>query len=434
VTRQVRDASTAAIRPDWALLGAAAFYFVAANPIAHAVRGERVAYGAWHPLNAWIFGSAIAVLGPWLVAAGRDRAAVWAAWKEGAAHFLLPGLAAASAAWSLHPRRSLVHGAQLLIVTGFALYLRGRLSPARHRLAAVLALALLALVSVVMVAGWPLVALTRDWLSYRSWKGAFGHKTHLGLVGALLVLLATLGWNRPDHRLWRILAIGLGFLLLVKSRSATAWVTLAGGLAGAVVSRVAGRWPRRTLAALGALAIAGALVVVLAPDLPGRALGRDGTLTGRTTLWRIVVQKIGEAPRLGYGYRAYFHERADERPMQKEVVGERAAIYSQIKVDPGLPVVEEWHFSHSHNGFLDVALDLGLPALLVFVGILFWWSLPALRRIGQGRGHPDDHAFVALAAALVAFNLTEVSFLRGWQPEGLFWLLVLMAAPPRTLP
>jgi exopolysaccharide production protein ExoQ len=90
-------------------------------------------------------------------------------------------------------------------------------------------------------------------------------------------------------------------------------------------------------------------------------LGRDPSLSGRTELWQEALEMIGERPWLGYGFRAFW---------QPE--GAATIIWKSLGYEP----------PHAHNGYLNVALDLGWVGLGLFFGSLlisYWRSIQYLR-------------------------------------------------------
>lgn len=76
------------------------------------------------------------------------------------------------------------------------------------------------------------------------------------------------------------------------------------------------------------------------------ALGRDPSLSGRTELWEASFDKISERSWLGYGFQAFW-------------VDDGAATYVWNLVQYKPP--------HAHNGYINIALDLGLLGLFLFV-------------------------------------------------------------------
>ena len=75
------------------------------------------------------------------------------------------------------------------------------------------------------------------------------------------------------------------------------------------------------------------------------ALGRDPSLSGRTNIWLAVVDKIYEKPLLGYGMGAFWNTNGPAEDIWK-TIGFAA--------------------SKSHNGFIDMAAELGLVGVSLF--------------------------------------------------------------------
>ena len=182
------------------------------------------------------------------------------------------------------------------------------------------------------------------------------------------------------------LAAALLFTILADSRSHT--VACAIGLFAFTLDRY--RW--RAIAVwlpLGVIAVGCALL--LSPDkLDYLNRGDVMTLTGRTEIWRFTIDKIKERPILGYGY---------------EVEG-------QIFQDRHFPLWEEmWETGPHipvHNGYLSLAVGLGVPSLLFW---LFFTLRPMVRIFG---GLPDyfsiRDAILLGAIPVLALNFDESAF------------------------
>jgi len=150
-------------------------------------------------------------------------------------------------------------------------------------------------------------------------------------------------------RPWRVLWGGGVLLccrLVLLSTSTTALLGLIGGMAvlGAAL------WMRRGVVTalssiwLGAI-VAGAagLVLVVEPGLVFELLGRDATLTGRTDIWTVLFDAIGERPWLGYGYAAFWGAESQPAYMVR--------------------LATEWIVPTAHNGWIETALSIGLIGL-----------------------------------------------------------------------
>ena len=81
-----------------------------------------------------------------------------------------------------------------------------------------------------------------------------------------------------------------------------------------------------------------------------KMLPLDSSFTGRTDIWTFAVQALQERLPIGYGFSAFWGSSAIQN----------------------LPEGKEWaaYASHSHNGYLDTALAMGLPGLALLIAAL----------------------------------------------------------------
>ena len=256
-------------------------------------------------------------------------------------------LAVLSALWSDDPLSALQKASGLLGSSVLSLYLVCRLGLKRFIGTLAIALAMTAAVSAVLIAFFPDLGFMRD--DSGLWKGCFVHKNHLGLAMVLgMATIACCGSGARGVRLWAQVAAFLLFLvLLIGSRSST-------GLVVAVVLALLFPLLRRSRSSAsygpalqGVLVLgAGMLIAVVSgfglEDVFG-VFGKDLTFTGRTALWQLAAGAIADRPLLGYGFGEFF------KP------GDLNA------------VLASWTPGQAHNGFLQVALDLGLAGLALVI-------------------------------------------------------------------
>jgi len=318
--------------------------------------------------------------------------------------WVLTGLALASAAWSTDRRVSLNSGLLLCATALFGTYLGTRFTP-RQQLALLSAmLGATALLSVAFVFLTDYGTMPGAYTD--AWRGVFDRKNTLGDTMALAFLVFIL--RSYQLRTWKPVAwlfAGLALVLVVLSQSV-------GGLAiCALVVLFIATMPvvrRRSIPAwlvvcVGALLMAGTTVLlwwrggeVLA------ALGRDPTLTGRTLIWALVLTKITVHPILGYGVNAFWRGSS----------GEYADIWQAVG----------WSTPHSHNGFLDLALDLGAAGVGVFVVCYMQAVQRGFRILRSGAGLEGSAWPLAYLMFFLLVNLTEVRLLRN---VNLFWILFI---------
>lgn len=87
-------------------------------------------------------------------------------------------------------------------------------------------------------------------------------------------------------------------------------------------------------------------------DMLLQALGKDRGLTGRTEFWPQLIEEVINHP-IGFGYNGFWQPwRGNEDPAA--FIGNGTAL-------------GEYRPPHSHNGFLEVALQLGYVGILIYV-------------------------------------------------------------------
>jgi O-antigen ligase len=184
-------------------------------------------------------------------------------------------------------------------------------------------------------------------------------------VGGLMLITVgpTLAfWKRfqPRRRKWLGAIALLSVAEAAMADSRTPFIALSAGIASYIL------WRYR----LRGIVLMAALGLVIAAALPifGRNIGDYlsrgdiTTLTGRTEMWAYVVQEIKSRPFVGYGY---------------EVAGAIfASKYFPIWYGPW----SEGSQSSLHNGYLNHAIGVGIPATVFWMFIMLrpWWF--AMRR------------------------------------------------------
>jgi O-antigen ligase len=232
------------------------------------------------------------------------------------------------------------------------------------------------------------------------WHGPFPHKNGLGFFCAFaaVTLWTTLprGWPR---RLW----LGLVVVLLVGSQSASplaALVVAASAMAWhtARSSRpVRGRLAADATAA-GVLATIG-LVALLWPGLLFGALGRDSSLTGRRAIWTAVEHWMGMRPLAGYGFGGVW----------EDPTAVTLAIWRESRFDA----------FYAHNGYLDIALQVGFVGLVLLVIVLVGLVVAVVRPARPAGSWP--------LGVLLLLLLTAISESAPFTGSGMLLLALLVA-------
>jgi len=130
-----------------------------------------------------------------------------------------------------------------------------------------------------------------------------------------------------------------------------------------------------------------------------QTLGRNSTLTGRTTIWKAVLS-LHTNPLIGTGFESFW-------------LGERLQ-----KIWDGF---QGLHLQEAHNGYLEVYLNLGWIGVGL-LGLVIVTGYRNIMRIVQRSGE-DGSLKLALFVAAVVYSLTEAGF-RMLTP---IWTIFLLA-------
>jgi O-antigen ligase len=328
--------------------------------------------------------------------------------------FSLAGLALFSITWSSSPRTTARDALLLVLTMLLGVYLATAFRPAE--LASVVAwlLAGLVVMSAVFAVLQPRYGL--DHLRGNTWRGVFTTKNELGRFA----VLSTAVWLvraacRCGNLLVSLTLAGVSVLALDRSGSKTGLVVL--GLVALFLAvlpalRAHSSIAVPTGAALGAAGILGAGWLVGHSDAVLQTVGGDSTLTGRSEIWSAVWQMISVHPWRGWGFDAFW----------RGIDGPSAQVWAMVGATP----------PHSHNGVLDLWLDLGAVGVLVFLGSFLVATARAARALRGGWSLQS----VLPATYLVFFALYNVSESTLLQQHSLFWVLytavaVQLAEPAR---
>lgn len=182
-------------------------------------------------------------------------------------------------------------------------------------------------------------------------RGIFIHKNHAGAAMALGFLME---WYFKEStargRLLRRIALVVFFVLLVASNSATSLVAVIATMFVVSCFNFLHVRCKIPLPLIFAIVLIGSGTVLVLQDVVIQMLGRNSDLTGRTELWAFVVGMIAKRPLFGYGLSGFWMGASEETLDAQKLLG--------------------WNPIYAHNGFLEIALSLGLVGLLVVLYIL----------------------------------------------------------------
>jgi O-antigen ligase len=185
------------------------------------------------------------------------------------------------------------------------------------------------------------------------WRGSFGHKNVAAGMMAMLLFIGIYVWQSGA---WisgiAIQALSSVFLANTTGKSSLALCALVLVLSS-IAPRIRSLWFRAVLL-LTPLVLLNVFTVgtVMSEALAGLVdkLPFDTSFTGRTDVWTFAVQALKLRLYTGYGFEAFWGG-------------------SEMK---NLPEGMEWAATaaHSHNGYLDTALGIGLPGLVLLIVVL----------------------------------------------------------------
>jgi exopolysaccharide production protein ExoQ len=249
------------------------------------------------------------------------------------------------------------------------------------------------------------------------WTGVTVEKNGLGVLslvfGLAFLFYFLQSYREKDdgtHRRGRLIAQGvlvaMSLYLLDGADSATALASflLAGG---PMVLTFLYRWARRPVfvhaMVFGILAVTVSALFLNVGSGMVEELGRNSTLTGRTAIWRDALS-LAQSPVLGTGFESFW-------------VGPR---YQQMMVLSGM------RLNQSHNGYLEVFLNLGWIGVALLILVL----VSTYRRIVAAVRWMMPAASLRLAYFIVAItqNFTEASF-KIMHPIWIAFLLAAMVIP-----
>jgi O-antigen ligase len=317
----------------------------------------------------------------------------------------LVAIAIASSAWSEDPLFTLRRSIVLLASTMYAVYFGGRFTLAEQLRLLSWTFALVVCSSLFMVIFLPQYGVGHD-VFLGAWLGAFPQRN---LTARAMVLAALVFYFvRPSAIRWiRWVGVAASLCLIAESRSATGPIMIIVMIAILLSFRMA----KLNLTALVPVVIGvGTLVIALAflmwtnQSQLFALVGRDSTLSGRTDLWSAALVSILRRPWLGYGFNAFW-------------AGMQGKSYS-VQLSVGS------YMGHSHCGFLDLTLDLGLLGLVTFFTgylVLSRRALQILRRV-PGSASYWLCAFLCLR---VLYNLDDAAIL---SQHDIFWVLYASTA------
>jgi len=242
-----------------------------------------------------------------------------------------------------------------------------------------------------------------------AWRGVFGHKN---MAAGMMAMLLFLGIYIMRAGSWLAggVAVGLTLLFLIKAEGKSALALCFGVLVlTSLSSMIRSFWFRAVvlltpLVLLNMIGIGSVMSEILASI--SRALPLDASFTGRTDIWTFGLEAARLKLWTGYGFSAFWGS---------------AAVRN-------LPQGMEWAATaaHSHNGYLDITLALGLPGLALLIAAFVIKPLRDFHSAGEG-GNDGPLAQALLQVWLFGLYLSSLeSFFFDRADQMWFTMMVAM--------
>lgn len=297
--------------------------------------------------------------------------------------------------WSTVPITTITAAVNLFVLSAFGVLMAVRFTLRQFLGMFIIVLAIGTLMSVAWV-----FALPQYGTNATGWSGLAVGKNDLGNDGVVGVLSFALGARVfPRWRFQLYALLGLALMLLVGSQSKTSLA--AGGLTVAAIVVFQAFRARRTLygavvVTLLTVTFVAFLFVTANIGLIAGFLEKDVTLSGRTNMWPLILDKIIERPFGGYGYGGFWN-----------------GYFS-----PSFRVLVEntWFPNHAHNALLEISLDVGIVGVLLFLALHVQAVRRGIRYV-QSHGGPLGLFPLAYLTLGVLVSTTESGLIEqraGW--------------------
>ncbi len=262
------------------------------------------------------------------------------------------------------------------------------------------------LASIGVVAALPALGI-EQYEGAQVWRGIMTSKNTLGFWAAIGCLLYVSQWSRAYTATGRLscivlLIVSLGCLYF--SKSATSLLALVVGGTAALYFYVTYRFKLGfvRMVAMAILFIGLIVVAVLNIDT-AELVGRSGDLTGRGEVWQQTWNLILQKPLTGFGYGSIWNPND-------------ATLWIQQKLTDFT-----WIVYHAHNGFLQVASELGLPLATLAV-LMVVQQLIEIFYCQYQRQQAGVLFVLGFVIAYLVSNYSEARFLVNRE---LYWILFL---------
>lgn len=324
---------------------------------------------------------------------------------------LLLGIVAASVLWSINSGITVNRSIAIVGTSLFGIYLASRYTLKEQVVLLGWTCTFIIMLSLILIVAMPKFGVMGG-IHAGAFRGIYVHKNVLGRMMVISTIVNLLRINLDKNRSITYVTLGLSVLLLVLCRSSAALLNLFNVIMTFLIFRT-WRWRYEIMipVSIGIISLMFCGVIWFNENsaILFGAVGKDATLTGRTELWPIILNMIGNRPLLGYGYGAFWLDTDN---------------VTNVWFMAG------WEAPNAHNGILDLCLNAGLIGFLLFVLSL----LKTLRNsFVLVRYSTSSEGFWPLIfiVCLVLSNLTETALML---QNDILWVLYVAIAYSVLIP
>jgi exopolysaccharide production protein ExoQ len=357
-----------------------------------AARGSRV----FLYLNYAILGAFVAVGWP----------GIWIRLKQNLLLSSLLLLALSSSLWTSSVKITVQMFIEIGLCTLFACYLSIRVST-RQLMQILMFIGVIAsLLSIVFAIALPSYGIFAGY-GTSAWQGITNHKNTLGVSSAYLLLPAFFATD--FSRSVRCAYGSLMILLIMLSQSRGAWFYTLGVITFVVWLHFYRKLRRSEslllLLITGAAGIAIVLLIIAYFPNLAAMIGKDPTMSGRFKIYEEVWLAILKKPILGYGLGGFWFPGSLESQRLALTIG--------------------WaNIGYSENGFLELALQIGLLGVAFLVAIIATALVRAARLLRSPFYSPRVGWFLSILVLALLTNIDAGWFLTA---DTLDWVLIVIA-------
>jgi len=263
-------------------------------------------------------------------------------------YFFIIGLCFASSVWSEYPLATVRRTVTLGVCVMFGIYCYDAFGiSALIRMISRVAI-FLGVLSIVVFLAAPSIGHNPTPEYPDAMRGVFSQKNGLADFMLLGIACCCYRFFENRHRLSLICSTLLLLLCIVMSFSVSSLMIATIVLVATIWLLLRARPNARLMFAFFSLSVCSVIIAgfLLVPNDLFQMMGRDASLTGRLPLWQVVLETIQSRPFLGYGYSGFWN--ADS--IDVLYLWQRAG----------------WPAPDSHNGYLDIVLQVGIVGLALY--------------------------------------------------------------------